>query len=546
VLAPAAAAAQHFPADEDLAVMLRYLVEDGATPGIVLGIIEADGTRRVLSHGDAGPGARPLGPRSGFEIGSINKTFTAALLADMVARGEVALDDPVSRHLPASVRVPSRGREITLLDLAAHHSGLPRLPDNHVPADPADPYADLTVEKVYAFLAGHQLRREPGTEFEYSNLGMGLLGHALARAAGAESFRTLLVERIVRPLGLEATDYPGGGEMEPWMTKGHDARGNVVPYWDLTDVIAGAGGLRSHVEDMLTYLGANMGPPETDLERAIRSTHTVRKQISGDRAIGLGWLIQEHEGRPILMHGGGTAGFNTLIAFDPERRVGFVQLTNTGDFRDDLGLDFLRRGPPLAIPTVEVPRGVLARYAGLYEPAPGRTIVVRLEDDGHLTVRTPGNVRFRMYAESDTSFFLKRSPWRVRFTRDASGEVTGLVLNPGDADRPARRVSGEVPPANASAVRDLPLPEAEAARYAGTYTLQAGGRALELRVFAEDGQLRAQAQGQAVTRLRYQGDHAFVHGENDDVRLVFTVEGGRARSVTLHQGGRAVEGTRAP
>ena len=164
--------------------MFRYLVEDGVTPGIVVGILEADGSTRILWEGTAGPEAAPLGPRSIFEIGSVTKTFTGALLAESAARGVVALDDPVASYLPDSVRVPSReGREITLLDLATHHSGLPRLPDNYTPPDPSNPYSDFTVEKLYAFLAQHELRRTPGSEGEYSNLGYGLLGHAGRRGA---------------------------------------------------------------------------------------------------------------------------------------------------------------------------------------------------------------------------------------------------------------------------------------------------------------------------------------------------------------------------
>ncbi|HEX5726522.1 MAG TPA: serine hydrolase domain-containing protein, partial [Longimicrobiaceae bacterium] len=207
------AAASHFPPDADLQVMLQYLVDDGETPGIVLGILEADGSTRIFSAGSAGPGARPLGPRTTFEIGSINKTFTGTILADMVAKGEVALDDPVQKYLPEGVRVPSRnGRQITLLDLATHRSGLPRLPDNFTPADPTNPYADYSVEQLYAFLNHHQLRRDIGAEFEYSNLGMGLLGHALGRAAGT-NVQTLIRQRILEPLGMRLTSYARDGEV---------------------------------------------------------------------------------------------------------------------------------------------------------------------------------------------------------------------------------------------------------------------------------------------------------------------------------------------
>jgi hypothetical protein len=147
--------------------------------------------------------------------------------------------------------------------------------------------------------------------------------------------------------------------------------------------------------------------------------------------------VLEEDGRTIVMHGGGTGGFLTMMAFDPDRRVGFVRLTNSKQFDDDFDMDFLRRGAPLAIPEVEVAEEILETYVGEYELAPGRSVVVRLEDDGALTMQAPGNVRFRMYAESDTKFFLKRAPWQMTFTYDDSGEVVGLTLN----GQTARKVS---------------------------------------------------------------------------------------------------------
>lgn len=436
---PAGLAAQHFAADEDLDVMLHYLVEDGATPGIVLGIIEADGSTRILVSGTGGPDTRPLGPRSVFEIGSINKTFTGTLLADMVARGEVALEDPISKYLPEGVRAPSaNGMEITLLHLATHRSGLPRLPDNHTPSDPENPYADYTVDELYEFLSSHELRREPGAEPEYSNLGVGLLGHLLARAAGT-SYRELLRERILDPLGMDMTGYALEGDIAEWMTKGHED-GEVAAYWFGTEAIDGAGGLRSNLDDMLTYLDANLGPPENDLERAMRAAHEFQVPVEGPLSIGLGWTRRAYEGRTIISHGGGTGGFSTMIAFDPDLGVGFVRLTNTREFPDDIGLDFLRRGPPLEIAEVEVPREILETYAGSYEMAPGQFMIVALEDDGTLTLKAGDNVRFRMYAESDSAFFLKRTPWRFTFTRNDAGEVVGVEADLEGNRRTGRRV----------------------------------------------------------------------------------------------------------
>ncbi|NIP78846.1 MAG: serine hydrolase, partial [Gemmatimonadetes bacterium] len=374
-----------------------------------------------------------LGRRSVFEIGSITKTFTAALLADMVARGEMALDDPVQKYLPEGVTMPRwEGREITLMDLSTHHSGLPRMPDNFDPANPANPYADYTADRLYEFLSGHELRREPGSEYEYSNLAVGLLGHVLERASG-KTYEALVRERILEPLGMTTTGITLQGELADWMTKGHNDAGEVVPYWDAVALV-GAGGLRSNAEDMLRYLGAQIGPPDSAIERAMRMTHEPRVERGDGAANALGWGIRELGDRRILMHGGGTAGYSTMVGFDPDLGVGVVLLTNTGDFDDDIASDFLRRGAPIATATVEVPRPVLESYVGMYGPDPSRAMAVRLEDEGWLTLQAPGNVRFRMYADSDTSFYVRRTPWRFVFRIDEEGRVTAV-----DADLEGRR-----------------------------------------------------------------------------------------------------------
>src|SRR3954466_4252776 len=152
--------------------------------GIVVGVIEPAG-RRVVAHGSFAKGnARPVGAETVYEIGSITKVFTSLLLADAVQRHEVALTDPVAEFLPDAAKMPERGgRAITLQDLATHTSALPRLPGNMKPADVANPYADYSVDQLYQFLASYQLPRDIGSQYEYSNLGGGLLGHVLALRA---------------------------------------------------------------------------------------------------------------------------------------------------------------------------------------------------------------------------------------------------------------------------------------------------------------------------------------------------------------------------
>jgi len=111
--------------------------------GIVVGVIDANG-RRIVAYGSlAKNDNRRLGGDTVFEIGSMTKVFTSLVLMDMTRRGEVALTDPVSKYLPAGVKVPERNnRKITLADLSTQSSGLPRMPTNFTPKDPMNPYAD--------------------------------------------------------------------------------------------------------------------------------------------------------------------------------------------------------------------------------------------------------------------------------------------------------------------------------------------------------------------------------------------------------------------
>lgn len=325
----------HFPSSEALTTLVRTQLEQRKLTGMVIGLLESDGSTRIVSLGHPGPEARPLGGRSLFEIGSMTKAFTATLLADMVARGEVSLQDPVSKFLPSTVTVPSRGgREITLVDLATHHSGLPRMFVDFTPADPANPYADFTVEKMYEYLSRYELPRDVGSKGEYSNLGVGLLGHALTRVTN-RSYEAIVRERILDPLEMRMTGISLAGEMRDWMVKGHNRRGQVVPLWD-APAIAGAGALRSNAEDLLKFVAANVGPPTSRLQRAMRESHAIQKPAPGNAAIGLAWQVFTYGDEITIRHSGGTGGFQSFMGFDPKKRVGAVVLINTtsGDRND--------------------------------------------------------------------------------------------------------------------------------------------------------------------------------------------------------------------
>lgn len=336
----AAVAASNGSRDAEIAAAIKSRVEAKKSTGMVVATIEPDGSTSIAAFGDPGPAARPLDADSVFEIGSITKVFTATLLAEMADRGEVRLDDPVAKYLPASARVPERnGKQITLIDLSTQSSGLPRLPDNMKPANPMNPYADYSPEQLFDFLRRYELPRDIGAQFEYSNLGVGLLGQALSLRAKTD-YETLVKERILTPLQMDHS----GVTLTPWMrehlAKGHGAGGMLVPNWDLP-TLAGAGALRSTMNDMLKFARANLGFTDSRLSRVMQQTHVVRREVAPDMSIGMNWLTRRLNGRDVVWHNGGTGGYRTWLGFDKTRKIAAIVLTNAAIGNDDLGFELV-------------------------------------------------------------------------------------------------------------------------------------------------------------------------------------------------------------
>jgi D-alanyl-D-alanine-carboxypeptidase/D-alanyl-D-alanine-endopeptidase len=218
---------------------------DGKNVGMVIGLVDEHGSR-IFSAGGLDNGTKQtLDGDTIFEIGSVTKTFTTLLLQDSAGRGEVKLEDSISDYLPKSVRCPTYGgKEITLLQLATHTSGLPEFPSNLSPGDGNRAYSHYTVEQLYNFLSGFTLKREPGTQWKYSNVGIALLAHILTLKTVAD-YESLVVERICRPLKMESTKITLTDEMKSRFARGHDPSGAPLP-GQVFSVMNGASGLALH------------------------------------------------------------------------------------------------------------------------------------------------------------------------------------------------------------------------------------------------------------------------------------------------------------
>ena len=433
-----------FPSDSAIRSIVEQRVAWNRAVGLIVAIAEPGSPPRVFTAGKSGGDSVALGINSVVEIGSITKAFTGILFADMVRRGEVRMEDPVARYLPPDVKVPARGgRQITLLDLVTHTSGLPRMPDNFRPANPANPYADYTARQMYDFLSGHTLARDIGEKYEYSNLGMGLLGHALARRAG-KSYEDLIVERVLRPLGMNDTRITLTPAMQKRLVPGHTQDGARAANWDLP-TFAGAGALRSTAQDMLAFLAANLDSMKTPLHRAMAESHRSRTSAGPTMSVGLAWHVRQAPGNTIVWHNGGTGGYRTFAGFDPGSGRRVVVFSNSGWSADDIGFHLLNRELPLMQQPKErrqqvaVSSSVLASYIGVYELAPEFRIAITQQNDT-LFAQATQQPRFPVFAESDTAFFFKVVDAQLTFQRDSSGRTKQLILHQNGRQMPGRRI----------------------------------------------------------------------------------------------------------
>jgi D-alanyl-D-alanine-carboxypeptidase/D-alanyl-D-alanine-endopeptidase len=433
--------------------LVKRVDQQKQAAGIVVRVIEPNG-RRVVAYGTLAKGdPSPVDGDTIFEIGSVTKVFTSLVLADMVNRTEVALDDPAAKYLPENVKMPERnGKSITLLDLSTHSSGLPPLPGN------LKPEADYSMEDLYRFLSGYTLPRDPGSEYEYSNLGAGLLGHLLACRAGTD-YESLIRSRIARPLSMPDTSITLSSSMNQRMATGHNAMLAPVANSDLPTPLAGAGALRSSANDMLMFLEAFLGYKESPFAPAMKAMLEVRRP-AGQSEIGLGWLIYSTDGREIVWHNGATVGFHSFVGYDPEERIGVVVLSNasTPSGVDDIGLHLLNPKLPLANPEppkqhtgIHIDPKLLDNYTGRYQVT--QNLIFEITRDGdrlfaqgfaHLPHNRPGDLtglpKFELFAEGEKNFFARVADHQFTFETGPEGRGTSLILHKAGRDMPGVRL----------------------------------------------------------------------------------------------------------
>lgn len=312
-------------------------------PGMVLAVVR-NGESIVVGYGERADGAGEPDGDTMIRVGSISKAFAGQVLASLAADGTVRLSDRLQDRLrwPSAVVPRKDGREVTLLDLATHGSGLPR--EVALERDPERP--DFVSREMYkSALKDQELLFAPGTGLHYSNYAFDLLGEALSNSAGKPCAQ-LLQERVFAPAGLRDTTVRLSDAQKARLFQGHAPDGKAYPLTDVSDMQAAASGLFSTPNDMVRWLKWHLdrfGREEAEMRTLDHAAYRVRDGLdpvsgldeSGHMdAMGLGWVVMNPQAaRPlILQKAGGRQGTLSYIAFSPARGVGVFISINKFDF----------------------------------------------------------------------------------------------------------------------------------------------------------------------------------------------------------------------
>lgn len=326
--------AHSLPDDEAIASVLARLLSGRRGVGIVVGLTGPSGRRIITAGRRSDADSRTPASDSVFQIASITKTFTSAILMDMVGKGEAALDEPVVGLLPRGTEVPSRGgRQITLIDLATHTSGLPRDPDGFDPPDGG--WAGYTDTVLLRLLPTWRPATDIGATYAYSNTGVSLLAFALRRRAGEPTYEALVRKRVLDPLGLKSTRIYPTADMKRRFVPGFGDDLKPARLWRMDQAVAGVGGLYSTTDDLLSYLEAQIGLKATPLGSALRaqlSTRRLKPRLptdKGPREAAIGWHIDHRPEGDAVWHDGGTSGYRTFAGWNPMLGTGAAILANS-------------------------------------------------------------------------------------------------------------------------------------------------------------------------------------------------------------------------
>ncbi len=528
-------------AGEDLDVdkVIRERVDAGYSVGIVIAVVKPEGTKFHAYGRVATDSEQTVNPDTLYELGAITSVFTAAVLTEMVERGDVKLSDPITKYLPEQVRPKSPdGKPITLGQLATHTSGLPRLPDNAaIDANPNNPWVDYSIGDLYSFLSSHEFAAAPGSEWRYSHIGYGLLGHLLAKKTG-KGYESLLVDRICNVLRMDSTRITQNEDLAERSAYGHHSDAEVAD-WNVP-ALAPAGALWSTGRDLAQFLSASLGLTDTKLKPALASMRQVRTRTSNVHTEqAFGWQKASRFGAPIFFKSSGSGGYRSFLGFCPERKIGVAVLSNSAVDCADIGMHLLHE--KYALRDLKKKSAVASQnlddFEGRYIMPSGLIFLFSRKGD-KLMVEQAGVDKLEMICEGADTYRYKMVDARFKFKRDANGAVSDVTLYQSGGTQVGRRIDPKTEPTQ------IELSATVLGRYVGRYVDTTRGMVFEVSKVGTDLFVQMDKPGAPVLQIYPKAEYEFFYKL---VQATITFDRNDANMVngmTLHMGSQEIKTVR--
>jgi len=445
-----------------------------------------------------------------FEIGSVTKVFTSLLVESLVADKRLDWQDTLAERWSDIEFASESVAGITLAELARHESGLPRLPGNFEIKDAMDPYADYDRERLVTFLESY----DPpivDKSYEYSNLGVGILGE-IAADATSERYGDALRDRVLEPLGMTSSGVTIRDDLR---LAAAYSDGADMANWSGFDALAGAGALVSTANDLLRFIDAQFSGESDDL-----AALTERARESN---VAFGWHKDTNaEGETVFWHNGATGGYASFLGIDPSARYGVVLLTASTDAQTvtNIGMSALIGAADDLDPSA---------YIGTYELAPGFRLSI-FEESGALFGQATSQGAFPLTADGEHRFTFEAAQIEIVFNVDGTVSPSMEFSQRGNV-RTAPRVSDEP---EAARYEEIDIDPAVLPDYAGEFALTP---LAILTVFVRDDQLFAQLTGQPAYPVFPFEDDKFFYRVVDAQLLFERNDDGDIVAVVLRQNG---------
>ena len=525
--------------DEKLAESINELLENTYKPDEPgAAVLVTKGGKVILRKGYGKANLElgvPIEPDMVFRTGSITKQFTAVAILMLVEQGKISLDDDITKFLPD---YPTKGHKITVQHLLTHTSGIKSY--TSMPEWQKLWRQDMPLNELIALFKDQPMDFAPGERWAYNNSAYVLLGAVIEKASG-QSYADFIEKNIFAPLGMKHSYYDDTARIIPRRVSGYSKNKEGfmnAAYLSMSQPHA-AGSLLSSVDDLAIWDAALYTDKPVKQELLKRAWTSAKLNNSRDTNYGFGWSIGSYEGHQMIEHSGGIHGFASYALRVPDEKIFVAALTNK-DFESPGKVVFkiaaLALGKPFVDPPViTVADAVLDKYVGVYQLSATEEVIVR-RDSGKLLVSGAGGGTTEFLPMSETEFFVKDSRPRLRFTRNAAGAASSLVITGSSGtERSATKTSKTLPPERQAATVDPAIYD----RYAGVYELAPG---FSLTVTREGAKLMAQGTGQPKIELFPESPTTFFAKEVE-IKVEFVVGGdGKASSLILHQGGRKLPG----